>query len=399
MSFGNALRETSCTDIPADGEVLGKRLRRAQSLEPCSALVGGRRADSEMAMHVFGIIPNVDASRRRLRQPNTAAWDNAFGAASGTVGPEARCFGMPERRIRRATAPPGCGSPSPSMLSSLEAIDIDCCNRLRRCSPITHQDDSDLRGRAFFDQIWNADRYAELIGRPMTTPRPVLQELLSLHERLALAWDTEFLRTKDSVDTAPDDASTAASSVNRPSAEDPQPSLRIRRMLESLMPCHGAPEIPLEVVGRLETLVEMEEALRGNKQRLSQALRSPDQHNGLAAAFEPGTPPEILEATAAAAGARQGHEAEAQMPTLLRAAAKLAGVEPGSDLFPKGDLKPSSGPSRPPATPQKSASSHDPASQSSSQLAKEQAALLRRKGFNLSLAKGGWNVMSRLTQL
>lgn len=109
----------------------------------------------------------------------------AYGATSLDIArPCGPCAS--ERRLRSTcmpTVPDGAfGSSSPSMLavnSGLEAFDIDACCRRRRLSPASaRQEDGALHGRAFFDYIYHARRYAELLGRPVLSPQRVQRSLL-----------------------------------------------------------------------------------------------------------------------------------------------------------------------------------------------------------------------------
>jgi len=443
MSFGGAIRATSCSEVPRDGEALGRS--RAQSAEPQVL-----RSDSELAISAWGGVQDVDSLRHRRARPCASVWENAFGAASGTVGPEASLFGsrwrgLPERLLRRPAATPrdgdfGCSRSSSQLNSScLEAIDIDSCRRRRHSEgPVAPKDDGDWHGRAFFDNIWRADRYAELISRK-SKPKPP-QELLTVDERRNLAWDFEEA-AKDGTESPPtDDASTTASEDDACSkirlalkeAQHTPPSLRVRRMLETILPRHGAPNIPLEVVRRLEILAELEESQvkprsrhRSPKRRPSTASAQSMQSTpgtggtwaGSTAPSTPGTPPEVIADAAAAAGVRQGSHLKVPWPTLLSHPLFAAGAE-SIDCFSKGEadfsaitigfgrmvkvLPPASPRLASLASPRLAAPEPSPKEPLPSPrvLAKARAAKQLRTGFNNLVGRGGgWKVETSLTQI
>mmetsp|Transcript_18805 Transcript_18805/g.42378 ORF Transcript_18805/g.42378 Transcript_18805/m.42378 type:complete len:388 (+) Transcript_18805:45-1208(+) len=201
MSFGNARRHTTLArSAYLDGSDLGHRPRAAEqtSLQPEDCL------DSRAA---------AGAQKRRELAPKKAAeaFGGAFGAVSGSVGPQSETPGLPDRRLRRsppskdATAAGFC-RPLESPLPGGQVPDIDGRGHRRVLAKAKskpertlkrhdrHNDvkisreqaQGDFQGRAFFDQIVLAERYANLIGRPEKLPGQS-DQLMSVPEDLGMA--------------------------------------------------------------------------------------------------------------------------------------------------------------------------------------------------------------------
>jgi len=162
-----------------DGSDLGQRARPVEttSLQPQDC------ADARAA---------ADAQKRRAAAPKKAAeaFQGAFGATSGSVGPQSEAPGLPERRLRRSPRPTdesaaGFCRPSAHPLPGGQVSDIDGRGHRRTLAKAKskpektlkrhdrHNDvkisreqaQGDFQGRAFFDQIVQAEHYANLIGR------------------------------------------------------------------------------------------------------------------------------------------------------------------------------------------------------------------------------------------
>jgi len=326
----------------------------------------------------------------RLRRPVTAeAYRDHLGALSGSVGRDVRCSGLPPRRIRAVASPrDDTRSPRASTLaasSGLEALDIDASSRRRRLSPRPPpEDDGNHRGRAFFDQVTRADQYAELIGRPRIaspSPRSLLEEL-SIAELQALEGDADKTGLEDDVSTSASDDAHGSRKM-APEA----PSIKVRRMMQSLLPQKGGPEIPLEVVARLETLVSLADRVESGRRQLRKERELLDCASLMSPGPRPGTPPEVDAAELVAAGARQ---VAAPWPTLLRPTVN----EPGSKHPCPDAGKVSPAPQTPPRTPEQC--SEFEASTASTVSTKERMQAQRRKGFNLVRqggGRGGWEMI------
>jgi len=180
MSFGNARRYMTLERRAyLDGSDLGQRARPVEttSLQPQDC------ADARAA---------ADAQKRRAAAPKKAAeaFQGAFGATSGSVGPQSEAPGLPERRLRRSPRPTdesaaGFCRPSAHPLPGGQVSDIDGRGHRRTLAKAKskpektlkrhdrHNDvkisreqaQGDFQGRAFFDQIVQAEHYANLIGR------------------------------------------------------------------------------------------------------------------------------------------------------------------------------------------------------------------------------------------
>lgn len=124
----------------------------------------------------------------------TRAMDGAFGALSGTVGPSSEAPGLQDRRLLRSPRAldadaAGCCRPLSAPLPGGLVVDIDGKKHRRQVGPkskpektlkrhdrhndvkSTHkQADGDFQGRAFFDQIVQAEKYANLVGRSDKLP-------------------------------------------------------------------------------------------------------------------------------------------------------------------------------------------------------------------------------------
>jgi len=280
--------------------------------------------------------------------------------------------------------------------SGLEAIDIDASSRRRRASPAPPSEDSgDPKGRAFFDHSTRAEKYAQLIGRSSRLPRQSQGSLLE-EGLLATAWESR----QEGKGGDADDISTAASDDSKPGCSEP--SLRVRRMLDSLLPRRGGPEIPLEVVGRLEHLVDLAERVESNRRLLSRvSQKSPctsSESEAPAASRQDQTleeksarrVPDLLQKFEAM------HQANAvSYPTLLG-----RGSQQG-----KKELLVSEppAPQQPAALSDRSDSQATPTKNSAAALRakmKERQAALRRKGFN-ALPQGGgrdaWQMIVPMT--
>jgi len=243
------------------------------------------------------------------------------------------------------------------------------------------EDDGNHRGRAFFDQVTRADQYAELIGRPRIaspSPRSLLEEL-SIAELQALeGFDADERGLEDDVSTSASDDANGSRKM-APEA----PSIKVRRMVQSLLPQKGGPEIPLEVVARLETLVSLADRVESGRRQLRKERDLLDCASLMSPGSQPGTPPEVG-AAELAAGARQ---VAAPWPTLLRPAVNDPGMKhpchsDAGKVFPA------------PRTPEQC--SEFEASTASTVSTKERMQAQRRKGFNLVRqggGRGGWEMI------
>eukprot|EP00930_Biecheleria_cincta_P045149 TRINITY_DN31122_c0_g1_i1.p1 TRINITY_DN31122_c0_g1~~TRINITY_DN31122_c0_g1_i1.p1 ORF type:complete len:365 (+),score=64.59 TRINITY_DN31122_c0_g1_i1:90-1184(+) len=252
-AFSYASHATS--DVPIDGEMVGRQRQTSSELQSRAA---GDRATYEMTMRAFGCPHDVDAGCGcRLQQAaDKASFSDSCGVASVDIA--RRCGGLSERRLRGepVTAGGPFGSPTLSMLavnSGLEALDIDACCRRRRLSPTSaREDDGALQGRAFFDHIYHAKRYAELLGRPVISSRRPDQSLLKTHLDLPMWCEGDE-----------DDVSTSAFEE-----QCHEPSPEVRQVLKALLPSSGEIAIPMKMVARLETLVGLAERVDSGRRLL-----------------------------------------------------------------------------------------------------------------------------------
>ncbi|CAE7332547.1 afr, partial [Symbiodinium microadriaticum] len=176
----------------------------------------------------------VDVGGRRLRRSEQRKVSGrVFGAPSGT-GPQAATGDLPDQR------------------------------RLRKPTKLSHSSESNLEDklgrREFFDIFTWADKYAQLIGRPDVRPHAQQRSLLDgIESHLLLAekeGDIEDLSTSAS------DCDGKLESIKESPAV---PSLQVRRMLQSLLPARSSLDIPLEMVARLEHLVELADRVESKK--------------------------------------------------------------------------------------------------------------------------------------
>lgn len=257
------------------------------------------------------------------------------------------------------TASQSFGSSTPSMLavnSGLETLDIDACCRRRRLSPAPpREDDGALQGRAFFDQICHAKRYAELLGRPVIASRRPEQSLLENHLGLPIWCEGDE-----------DDVSTSASEE-----QGLEPSPHVRQVLKALLPSSGEIEIPIKMVARLETLV-------GLAERVDSGRRLLDRLDGSYMPAAPSLPEENSQVKPEAS------LPESFYPTLLTGAASNAGGKSTEkNIDHEGKLE-----SKEPLEVQFSeGSTATPESSQSS--TKEQLAAQRRTAFKVVVEGGG----------
>lgn len=345
-----------CAEDPADGEMPSRRRQTSSQLQSRA----GGHSNYEMTMHAFGCPHDIDAERgRRLRQ-SADKTSCGHGAASADIA--RRGIGLSERRLRGApfTADGSFGCLRPSMLavnSGLEAFDIDACCRHRRLSPAAaREDDGDLKGRAFFDHIYHAERYAELLGRPVVSSRRREQSLLENPDALPMWWEGDE-----------DDASTSASGE-----QDHEPSPEVRQVLKALLPASGEIDIPMKMVARLETLVGLAERVDAGRRLLD---RLDCSHMSTPRTATPPSSPEMN-----SQGQPETSASEPIYPTLLRAASHEGGKSTTIHAD-KGDNKePSEGKFS-------EASTASPESSQSNTM--DKIASQRRKGFNAVVQGGG----------
>lgn len=200
-----------------------------------------------------------------------------------------------------------------------------------------------------------------------------------------------------------EDLSTSASEEcpERPRKEaDSVPSLRVRRMLQSLQPAKGRLDIPLEMVARLEHLVELADRVETKRRFRSRVLRefstTPD--------LEESTPteaslPEVVEEKAEEEEERPNvqllvQKYESPWPTLLRRSQE--GVKNTATPAACSDDK---------VPIEKSVNSSDETGTSSppftDQELTDKSNALRRKGFNLlpQTSGRGWDMVQQVTLL
>lgn len=365
MSFGQAARGAA-SFFPEDRKAGIARRNKVQQEQLCKEPKPSSRADFERSLGVFKCTADVDAGNgRRLRRAKQPIDDQLLGAPSGVVGAEAHPTGLPNRRLRRATK-------------------LNC----------TVESEEVSGRRAFFDQFTRAEEYAELIGRPgLQSPRPKEQSLL------VEGMDSKYFAMQSDIE----DLSTSASEEcpERPRKEaDSVPSLRVRRMLQSLQPAKGRLDIPLEMVARLEHLVELADRVETKRRFRSRVLRefstTPD--------LEESTPteaslPEVVEEKAEEEEERPNvqllvQKYESPWPTLLRRSQE--GVKNTATPAACSDDK---------VPIEKSVNSSDETGTSSppftDQELTDKSNALRRKGFNLlpQTSGRGWDMVQQVTLL
>jgi len=189
MSFGNATRNFHLArSAYLDGSDLGTKKRELPPEQRRST-----EADVDQR-------EGVRAEQRRLAWTSrmSNAMDGAFGALSGTVGPSSEAPGLQDRRLLRSPRAAdadaaGCCRPLSAPLPGGLVVDIDGKKHRRQVGPkskpektlkrhdrhngvkSTHkQADGDFQGRAFFDQIVQAEKYANLVGRSDKLPESSL---------------------------------------------------------------------------------------------------------------------------------------------------------------------------------------------------------------------------------
>lgn len=367
MSFGQAARGAA-SFFPEDRKAGIARRSKAHVEQLSKEPKPSSRADFERSLGVFKCTADVDAGNgRRLRRAKQAIDDKLLGAPSGVVGAEADPTGLPNRRLRRATK-------------------LNC----------TIESEEVSGRRAFFDQFTRAEEYAELIGRPgLHSPRPKEQSLL------VEGMDSKYFALQGDIE----DLSTSASEEcpERPRKEaDSVPSLRVRRMLQSLQPAKGRLDIPLEMVARLEHLVELADRVETKRRFRSRVLRefstTPD--------LDESTPteaslPEVVEEKAEEEEEERPNvqllvqKYESPWPTLLRRSQEggkntaMPAAQGSDDKVPLEKSVNSSdetGTSSPPFTDQELT---------------DKSNALRRKGFNLLPQTSGrsWDMVQQVTLL
>lgn len=256
------------------------------------------------------------------------------------------------------TAIPPFGSSTPSMLavsSGLEALDIDACCRRRRLQPASpREDDGALQGRAFFDQIYHAKRYAELLGRPVISSQHPVRSLLENH-----------LASPMWCDGGEDDGSTSASEEH-----GDEPSPHVRQVLKALLPSSGEIEIPMKIVARLETLVGLAERVDSGRRLLDRLDASYMQ----SAPSSPGENSQVQP---------EASTPELLYPTLLNAAPNGGGKSTEKFFEHSEELE-----NQEPLEVQFSDTSTT-APESSQSSIKEQLAAQRRKAFKVVVQGGG----------
>jgi hypothetical protein len=239
--------------------------------------------------------------------------------------------------------------------SGLETLDIDACCRRRRLSPAPPRDDDGaLQGRAFFDQIYHAKRYAELLGRPVIASRRPEQSLLETHLGLPIWCDGDE-----------DDVSSSASEE-----QGHEPSPHVRQVLKALLPSSGEIEIPMKMVARLESLVELAERVNSGRRLL-------DRIDGSYMPAAPSSPEENSQVEPEAS------TPESLYPTLLTVASNAGGKSTDKFVDRAGKLD-----SKEPSEVQFSETSTATPESSQSSI-KEQLAAQRRTAFNVVVQGGG----------
>lgn len=212
----------------------------------------------------------------------------------------------------------------------------------------------------FFDQIYHARRYAELLGRPVLSPQRVQHSLL---EEYPSALHT--FCEGDDIDE--DDVSMSASRE-----QCHQLSCQVRQVLKALLPASGEIDIPEEMVSRLETLVGLAERVESGHRLRNHLELSPI---GLSA----------MEVEAQT----QSCTFEPAFPTLLQTATNGSCKSDCTltDLDMKLEKK---RPSARQICELSTASQTTTSSQTlSASSAKERLAAQRRKGFNVTVRGGG----------
>lgn len=302
----------------------------------------------------------------------------AFSYASRAISFDVPCDGEMLGRRRQTsselhsragasvTASLSFGSSTPSMLavnSGLEALDIDACCRRRRRSPASPRDDDGaLQGRAFFDHIYHAKRYAELLGRPVISSRHPVQSLLENHLPLPIWCEGDE-----------DDGSTSA-----PEEQGHEPSPHVRQVLKALLPSSGEIEIPMKMVARLETLVGLAERVDSGRRLLGRL-------DGSYMPAAPSSPEENSQVQPEAS------TPESPYPTLLNAAPNGGGKSTDKFVDLAGKLE-----NKEPSEMQFSeASTATPESSQSS--TKDQLAAQRRTAFKV-VVQGGDRAAWRMIQ-
>lgn len=358
-TFGRDTRITCCLRTPLDGEMLRRRPRSPQELQA----PGGGRTDCEATVHALGHLHDADArhDRRLRRSVNKACFSNSCGAASGDISRP--CNDLSERRLRGApvTATKACGSQRPSVRaisSGLELLDIDACCRRRRLSPASAcPDDGALQGRAFFDQSYLAECYAELLGRPVRSPWQPHQGSLEEYNG----------------EEAVEDSISASASVE----QGHEPSAQVRQVLKALLPTSEEIDIPQEMVARLEVLADLAESVElGHKSR--------DRPGRFKAVSPLSLPAMETEKQAEACDSRP------PFPTLLQAAAHSRGESARERTAFQGKLENESACER-------QLSMALSASQISDENSSKAHLAQRRKAFNVTISGGGrdaWKMIS-----
>jgi len=365
MSFSQARRDAPAATADAEA----RRQKRAPKPGQFQAHQA-TRADFERALNAFKVLPDVDVGGRRLRRSEQRKVSGrVFGAPSGT-GPQAATGDLPDQR------------------------------RLRKPTKLSHSSESNLEDklgrREFFDIFTWADKYAQLIGRPDVRPHAQQRSLLDgIESHLLLAekeGDIEDLSTSAS------DCDGKLESIKESPAV---PSLQVRRMLQSLLPARNSLDIPLEMVARLEHLVELADRVESKKRLRSRLVREQTPLSGVSLEPEPlllealPTTPEAAESDERpsvqelvqkyeakpeedeeeAAAARARRIQQAPMPTLLRRS--VEGPKPGLSA---GQDEQSTSPVKLSASTNDEACGTPPLMSDQELNSKSNA--LRRKGFN-----------------
>lgn len=312
-SFSHARRTTCLAEVPCDGETLA-RLRRS-----------------------------VDKS----------SFSDSFGVASGAIARP--CNGLSEKRLRGAPviADGAFGNLRPSALAvngSLETLDIDACRRRGRpAPPSTRADDGALQGRAFFDQVYHAERYANLLGRAVISPRCLEQNLLEGPSDLSMFRDGKE-------DNDDDDMSTSA---NEEQGHEPSPE--VRQVLKALLPASGEIDVPMKMAARLEELAEIADRVKSGRKLREHLDNFYSPSPGLQVQSEACLP-------------------EPPYPTLLRPAFSGGGKSTAQFIDHAGKREPSK---------RQCSESSIVSSASFHSSAKDRQAAERRKAFNVVVSGGG----------
>ncbi|CAJ1331276.1 unnamed protein product [Effrenium voratum] len=362
MRFSQAPRGSTASFLQ-DGKAAGiVRQPKGERKEPLTNLKPASRAEYERSLKVFKCTADVDAGNgRKLRRPQQPLDKTLIGAPTGSV--QSTTFGLPERRLRGMTK--------------------------HSC---TEESNEDLMSRReFFDHCTRADDYADLLGRPMLSPRKKECSILEGAYYLAEEKDGDF---EDLSTAASDDCETRHSSV---------PSLRVRRVLQSLMPVKGGPDIPLEMVARLEHLVELADRVETKKRNKNHMMRE----------YSPGVsilPDDLSVAeseTLPMPEEEEDEEALEERPSVQQLVQKYEAPisqAPGPTLLRRGNpqgVKPSEGESSD-ALPEKY-TDKDACAENGRWSAEElvdKTNALRRKGFNLFAAGGeSWDQLHAITAI